>query len=63
MTEPLVPDPASVPAAGDPGDDIGRRFRYQWTYTAAVCCLLLDDQEDVVEVFCEHHEDVLISAR
>ncbi len=56
----IVPAPDTVPATGDPGDDTARRYRYQWTYAAIVCCMLLDDTEDVVEVFCEHHEDVLM---
>jgi hypothetical protein len=60
MTDPTVPSPDSIPATGDPGDDTARRYRYQWTYAAIVCCLLLDEIDDVTEVFCEHHEDVLI---
>lgn len=48
-----------TPAVGDPGDDTARRYRYQWTYAAIVCCVLLDETEDVAEVFCEHHEDIL----
>lgn len=50
----------TVPAANDPGDETARRFRYQWTYAAIACCMLLDDSYDVEEVFCEHHEDVLL---
>lgn len=60
MTYPIVPSPDTVPAIGDPGDETLRRYRYQWTYAAIVCCMLLDDNEAVAEVFCEHHEDVLI---
>jgi|JI10StandDraft_1071094.scaffolds.fasta_scaffold44176_4 hypothetical protein len=52
--------PEFVPAAKDPGDDTASRFAYQWTYAAVVCCMLLDDAEDVVDVFCEHHEDILL---
>lgn len=60
MADPIVPSPAAIPATGDPGDDTARRYRYQWTYAAIVCCMLLDDTEDVAEIFCEHHEDVLL---
>lgn len=60
MPDPIVPAPDAIPATGDPGDDTARRYRYQWTYAAVVCCMLLDDTEDVAEVFCEHHEDVLM---
>jgi hypothetical protein len=52
--------PDSVTSADDPGDDTGRRFRFQWTYSAIICCSLLDNIEGVEEVFCEQHEDVLI---
>lgn len=55
---PQTPD-ATLPS-GDPGDETGRRFRYQWTYAAVLSCMLLDETCDVAEVFCEHHEDVLL---
>jgi hypothetical protein len=58
MSSALGPD--NVPATGDPGDEIARRFRYQWMYAAIICCLLLDESEGTHEVFCEHHEDVLV---
>ena len=44
----------------DPGDDTSRRYRYQWAYSAIISCMLLDDTQDVLEVFCEHHEDILV---
>ena len=50
----------TVTAVGDPGDETARRYAYQWTYAAILCCMLLDETEDVIEVFCEHHEDVLL---
>ncbi len=46
----------------DRGDDVQRRFRYQATYAAILSLALLDDDEkapDIIEVFCEHHEDIL----
>lgn len=55
---PATPD--SVSASGDPGDETARRYQYQWTCAALACCMLLDELEDVVEVFCEHHEDILL---
>ena len=60
MADPTAPAPDTVPATGDPGNETARRYRYQWTYAAIVCCMLLDETEGVTEVFCEHHEDVLI---
>ncbi len=59
MTECTIPSPDTVLGTGDPGDETARRYRYQWTYAAIVCCILLDDTEDAEEVFCEHHEDVV----
>jgi hypothetical protein len=56
----MIPAPDTVLAIGDPGDDTARRFRYQWTYAAIMCCMLLEERENLAEVFCEHHEDVLI---
>ncbi|NBO15404.1 MAG: DUF4297 domain-containing protein [Betaproteobacteria bacterium] len=52
--------PETVLATGDPGDDVALRFRYQWTYAAIVCCMLLDESQECAEVFCEHHEDILV---
>jgi hypothetical protein len=55
--------PESVLAVGDPGDETAKRYRFQWIWAAVVCCMLLDETEDVIEVFCEHHEDVLLKHR
>jgi hypothetical protein len=55
---PESPDSASLES--DPGDETARRYRYQWAWAAIVCCMLLDETLDVSEVFCEHHEDVLL---
>lgn len=57
----LAPD--AVVLGDDPGDDTASRYHYQWTYAAVLCCMLLDDTSEVAEVFCEHHEDVLIKRR
>jgi hypothetical protein len=55
-----TPSPENVIARDDPGDETANRYRFQWTWAAVACCMLLDDTEDVEEVFCEHHEDVLL---
>ena len=57
------PSPEDLLARGDPGDETANRYRFQWTWAAVVCCMLLDGTEDVQEVFCEHHEDVLLKHR
>ena len=52
--------PDTTLATGDPGDDTARRYRYQSTYAAIMCCMIMDSTFDIMEVFCEHHEDVLL---
>jgi hypothetical protein len=63
MAEAPIPGPEDTVASGDPGDATTNRYRFQWTWAAVVCCMLLDETEDVQEVFCEHHEDVLLKHR
>ena len=55
--------PDQTLAPNDPGDETARRYRFQYAWAAIVCCMLFDDTQDVVEVFCEHHEDVLLKHR
>jgi hypothetical protein len=43
----------------DSGDDMQRRLRYQAAYGALKCLDLLED-ETVIEILCEHHEDFLL---
>lgn len=63
MTNSRMLGPESEIAGDDPGDQTANRYRYQWTWAAIVCCMVLDDTADVEEVFCEHHEDVLLKHR
>ncbi len=56
----MVPTPDAHLAEGDPGDDTARRFAYQHSYAAVLACGLLDDTLGISELFCEHHEDVLL---
>lgn len=63
MADTPNPSPEEVLAQNDPGDETANRYRFQWTWAAVVCCMLLDETEDVEEVFCEHHEDVLLKHR
>ena len=60
MSDDQLNSPDLTPSERDPGDETSRRYRYQWTYAAITSCMLLDEMEDISEVFCEHHEDVLI---
>lgn len=47
----------------DPGDEVFRRFRYQATHAATIAVELLDEHGDVEEIYCEHHEDILLRLR
>lgn len=60
MADAPTPSPENTSAHGDPGDETANRYRFQWAWAAIVCCRLIDNTEDVEEVFCEHHEDVLL---
>lgn len=44
----------------DTGDDTQRRFRYQAAYAAIISLDLLSPISEFDEVFCEHHEDILV---
>ncbi len=59
MADTTSPRPDETPSQ-DRGDETSRRYRFQWILAAISCCDLLDDTRDVLEVFCEQHEDVLL---
>jgi hypothetical protein len=63
MTHAPVPSPENSISGDDPGDDTANRYRFQWTWAAIMCCSLLEVDQDIEEVFCEHHEDVLLKHR
>lgn len=44
----------------DTGDDTQRRFRYQAAYAAMISLDLLNPTSEFKELFCEHHEDILV---
>lgn len=44
----------------DRGDDVQRRFRYQHTYTVIKSLILLDEENDFSELYCEKLEDILM---
>ncbi len=55
--------PDSVPPDEDVGADTQRRFRHQACYIAMLSLGLLDDEATLVELYCEHHDDVLLRFR
>lgn len=54
-----IAPPETVPTE-DVGAETLERFAYQHRYTAIAACALLVSESDVVEVYCEHLEDVLV---
>ena len=52
--------PAEDLDKGDPGDDVGLRFKYQYCYAAINATLLVTNQEKFSAIICENHEDVLV---
>ncbi|HZS26783.1 MAG TPA: dsDNA nuclease domain-containing protein [Candidatus Angelobacter sp.] len=54
-----IGSPSEILSNSDPGDDMQRRLRYQAAY-GAILSLQTLDSSDVLDVFCEHHEDFLV---
>jgi len=52
--------PDSILNETDPGDDVQRRFGFQATKAAMLSLSLLDNETEVEDVYCEHHEDILV---
>jgi hypothetical protein len=53
-------NPDDVLSTIDSGDDMQLRVRYQATYAALIALGMLLDATEIVEIYCEHHEDVLV---
>jgi hypothetical protein len=56
-------DIQTVPSGQDGGDETLRRYRYQVTYAAILAVGMLDSQSDIVEVYCELCDDILLKLR
>ena len=52
--------PESILSESDKGDEMIRRVRFQLTASAIFCLNLLDPTSNLEEVYCEHHEDILL---
>ena len=52
--------PDKVLNPDDPGDETQKRYRYQAVRACCYILALFDDEEGIQEIFCEHHEDVLV---
>ena len=52
--------PATDLDKGDPGDDVGLRFQYQYCYAAINATRLVTNDDELSLVICENHEDVLV---
>src|SRR5262245_17162434 len=62
LSEPSL-NPATTPPDEDVGADTQRRFRHQSCYTAMLSLGLLDDEGPILELYCEHHEDVILKLK
>lgn len=54
------PTPANSAPSEDIGAETGFRFGYQDAWAATLACALLDEPAEFTELFCEHHEDILL---
>lgn len=43
----------------DPGDDVQRRFRYQHAFGVILLIAAIQNKNDYISLWCEHHEDFL----
>lgn len=55
--------PLDVLDHSDTGDETLRRFRYQINYCALKALQLLITDAELVAIYCEHHEDVLLEMK
>lgn len=56
------PSPDTTPPSEDVGADTQRRYRHQAAYTAVLALGLLED-DGPDEIYCEHHDDVILRLR
>ena len=54
------PTPANSSPSEDVGAETGYRFGYQDAWAATLACALIDEPAEFTELFCEHHEDILL---
>ena len=52
--------PENILSVKDKGDDIQMRFRYQNACACFISMNLLADERQFSELYCEHHEDILL---
>ena len=52
--------PALTPPSEDVGADTQRRFRHQACYAAILSLGLLDNDGPLIELYCEHHDDIVL---
>lgn len=55
--------PVSAPNTSDPGDEVIRKFRYQFGYGAILAIRMLAGDEQMVAIWCEQHEDLLVELK
>lgn len=55
--------PVSAPNTTDPGDEVIRKFRYQFGYGAILAIRMVAGDEQMVAIWCEQHEDLLVELK
>ncbi|MCX6916318.1 MAG: dsDNA nuclease domain-containing protein, partial [Verrucomicrobia bacterium] len=55
--------PANAAPREDTGAETGYRFGYQDAWAATLACALMDEPAEFTELFCEHHEDILLKQK
>jgi hypothetical protein len=56
-------DLACTPSGQDGGDETFRRYRYQATYAAILAVGMLDGESELVEIYCELCDDILLKLK
>ncbi len=54
------PTPANSAPAEDFGAETSHRFGYQDAWSSILACSLLEESAEFTELYCEHHEDILL---
>lgn len=55
--------PISAPNTTDPGDEVIRKFRYQFAYGAILAIRMVAGDEEMEAIWCEQHEDLLVALK
>lgn len=60
MQEKIHHNPSLEISLDDPGDKILERFRFQITFSGILALRMAEEDDDIEEIYCELHEDILV---